>query len=100
MVSDNSLQALRQCLARDRRPGACDESGVRRLWWGALEILQEELLDRDAQEGIWLASPLPALYEPELLARLQGWVLAPETSIASVRPMPSCRGAAAIGRRA
>ena len=78
MVSDNSLQALRQRLARDRRPGACDESGVRRLWWGALEILQEELLNRDAQEGIWLASPLPALYEPELLAHLQGWVLAPE----------------------
>lgn len=78
MVSDNSLQALRQRLSRDRRPGACDESGVRRLWWGALEILQEELLNRDAQEGIWLASPLPALYEPELLAHLQGWVLAPE----------------------
>ena len=78
MVNDNSLQALRQRLARDRRPGACGESGVRRLWWGALDILQEELLNRDDQEGIWLASPLPALYEPELLAHLQGWVLAPE----------------------
>ena len=77
MVSGTSLQALRQRLARDIQPGACDESGVRRLWWGALEILQEELLGREAQEGIWLASPLPALYEPELLAHLQGWVLAP-----------------------
>ena len=78
MVSDNSLQALRQRLARNIRPGACDESGVRRLWWAALEILQEELLDRHADEGIWIASPLPALYEPELLAHLQGWVLAPK----------------------
>ena len=78
MVSDNSLQALRQRLARNIRPGACDESGVRRLWWAALEILQEELVNRHANEGIWIASPLPALYEPELLAHLQGWVLAPK----------------------
>ena len=40
--------------------------------------LQEELLDRHADEGIWIASPLPALYEPEILAHLQGWVLAPK----------------------
>jgi hypothetical protein len=51
MVSDNSLQALRQRLARNIRPGACDESGVRRLWWAALEILQEELLDRHADNN-------------------------------------------------
>ena len=69
---------LRQRLAQDVPQGRCDEIGVRRLWWAALETLQQDLLDRGIQRGIWLASPLPALYEPELLKHLQGWVWAPE----------------------
>ena len=69
---------LRQRLAQDVPQGRCDEIGVRRLWWAALETLQQDLLERGIQRGIWLASPLPALYEPELLKHLQGWVWAPE----------------------
>ena len=78
MVSDTSLQNLRERLALDTASGRCDESGVRRLWWAGLEILQEGLLQRGVQQGIWMASPLPALYEPDLLRHLQGWVWAPE----------------------
>ncbi len=69
---------LRQRLAQDVPQGRCDEIGVRRLWWAALETLQQDLLERGIERGIWLAAPLPALYEPELLRHLQGWVWAPE----------------------
>ena len=74
MVSDTSLLGLRQLLARGVRPGRCDEAGVRRLWWGALEVIQQALLERQVHSGLWMAAPLPALYEPELLLQLQGWV--------------------------
>ena len=79
MVSDTSLLGLRQLLARGVRPGRCDEAGVRRLWWGALEVIQQALLERQVHSGLWMAAPLPALYEPELLLQLQGWVWAPES---------------------
>ncbi len=59
--------------------GRVDEPIVRRLWWAALETLQEDiLLPMNLSRGLWLASPLPALYEPRLLNRLQGWVWAPD----------------------
>ncbi len=59
--------------------GRSDESTVRRLWWAALETLQEDiLLPMAPTRGLWLSSPLPALYEPRLLNHLQGWVWAPE----------------------
>ena len=79
MVSDTSLLGLRQLLARGVRPGRCDEAGVRRLWWGALEVIQQALLERQVHSGLWMAAPLPALYEPELLLQLHGWVWAPES---------------------
>ena len=74
-----SLAALRTLLAEGVPPGRGDEDSVRRLWWAALATLQEDLLIRPApSRGLWLAAPLPALYEPGLLRRLQGWVWAPE----------------------
>ena len=74
-----SLEALRQLLAGGVPPGRGDEDSVRRQWWAALACLQEEfLLPLQPNSGLWLASPLPALYEPELLRHLQGWVWAPE----------------------
>ena len=79
MVSDTSLNRLRRSLAGGCRPGQCDEAGVRRLWWGALEVIQQALLEREVQSGLWMAAPLPALYEPELLRQLEGWVWAPES---------------------
>jgi signal transduction histidine kinase len=53
---------------------------VRRQWWAALATLQDDLLGGEGDgesRGLWLAAPLPALYEPALLARLRGWVWAP-----------------------
>jgi hypothetical protein len=45
--------------------GRNDEDSVRRQWWAALATLQSEfLLPRRDESGIWLAAPLPALYEP------------------------------------
>ena len=59
--------------------GSLDESTVRRLWWAALDALQDKILgDIDLSGGVWLASPLPALYEPKLLDSLKGWVWSPE----------------------
>jgi signal transduction histidine kinase len=74
-----SLEALRLRLAEQVPPGRSDEDAVRRQWWAALATLQDDfLLPQQPQQGIWLAAPLPALYEPALLARLQGWVWAPQ----------------------
>ena len=73
-----ALSELRQLLGQDVPPGHGDEDGVRRQWWAALATLQEDLLTNSASpRGVWLAAPLPALYEPALLQRLQGWVWAP-----------------------
>ena len=59
--------------------GKADDAHARRLWWGALEVLQQRLLsDHSCLEGVWIAAPLPALYAPELLQRYRGWVWAPE----------------------
>ena len=66
-------------MAKDVPIGRLDEPAVRRLWWGALDTLQEELLGNiEFTKGLWIASPLPDLYDPKLLDRLQGWVWAPE----------------------
>ncbi|MEB3198906.1 MAG: histidine kinase dimerization/phospho-acceptor domain-containing protein, partial [Synechococcaceae cyanobacterium] len=74
-----SLADLRALLAAEVPPGRADEDGVRRQWWAALATLQEDLLapGPGAERGLWLAAPLPALYEPRLLRRLRGWVWAP-----------------------
>ena len=61
-----------------------------RMWWAALETLQETLLqNEEAPAGIWLAAPLPALYAPQLLNCLQGWVWAPEALGALTSPSTS-----------
>ncbi len=79
MSSFISLTAIQKRMAQDVPDGTVDETTARRLWWGALDTLQNEVLgSTEFTKGIWLASPLPALYEPRLLDRLQGWVWAPE----------------------
>ncbi len=73
------LSAIQHRMAQDVPIGRLDEPTVRRLWWGALDTLQDEILgNMDLKKGLWIASPLPALYEPKLLDRLKGWVWAPE----------------------
>ena len=66
-------------MAEDVPPGINDESTVRRIWWAALDTVQNQILKNiDLTGGIWLAAPLPALYEPKLLQSLKGWVWAPD----------------------
>tara|TARA_B100002051_G_scaffold276609_1_gene326100 strand:+ start:7856 stop:9217 length:1362 start_codon:yes stop_codon:yes gene_type:complete len=78
-VTSCSFSDLRQRLALGMPSGHCDETGVRRLWWAALETLQQDLLlQANVRQGLWIAAPLPALYEPQLLDHLQGWVWAPQ----------------------
>jgi signal transduction histidine kinase len=73
-----NLQAVRSCLAAGVPDGRNNDDCVRRQWWAALAALQDDLLLPAADDrGLWLAAPLPALYEPQLLDRLQGWVWTP-----------------------
>ena len=73
-----SLAELRGVLAEGAPAGRGDEDSVRRQWWAALATLQEDLIGpSSAGDGLWLAAPLPALYEPALLRRLHGWVWTP-----------------------
>ena len=52
--------------------------GGRRQWWAALTVIQEHFAAEIKEGGVWLAAPLPPLYEPRLLQALQGWVWAPD----------------------
>ena len=96
-VPPTSLEALRRRLAEGVSPGRGDEDSVRRQWWGALATIQEDfLLPLSSLQGVWLAAPLPALYEPALLQRLQGWVWAPpELGDLLAAPAPRLPGVAA-----
>jgi signal transduction histidine kinase len=92
-----SLEALRRRLAQGVSPGRGDEDSVRRQWWAALATIQEDfLLPQRPLQGVWLAAPLPALYEPALLQQLQGWVWAPpELGDLLAAPAPRLPGVAA-----
>ena len=73
------LQSIHACMAAGVPEGHANDAHARRLWWAALEVLQDLLgSDEDASGGLWLAAPLPALYAPDLLQRFQGWVWAPQ----------------------
>jgi signal transduction histidine kinase len=99
-----SLEELRRRLAEGAPAGRSDEDGVRRQWWAALATLQDDLLGPADGGGLWLAAPLPALYEPSLLRHLQGWVWAPpaiDQLLPSAAPLlPGGRGAAGQGAQA
>ncbi len=56
-----------------------DDETSRRMWWGALEVIQKEFLSHNYQNGgLWVASPLPALNEKRYLEKFKGWLWAPE----------------------
>jgi len=95
-----SLEVLRQRLADGVASGRGDEDSVRRQWWAALATIQEDfLLPLRPLQGVWLASPLPALYEPALLQELQGWVWAPpELGDLLQAPAPRLPGGPAAAR--
>ncbi|MFM7653478.1 MAG: sensor histidine kinase [Vulcanococcus sp.] len=95
-----SLEDLRRRLAEGVASGRGDEDSVRRQWWAALATIQEDfLLPLRPLQGVWLASPLPALYEPALLQELQGWVWAPpELGDLLQAPAPRLPGGPAAAR--
>jgi signal transduction histidine kinase len=73
-----SLQRVRELLATGVAAGHGDDDAARRQWWAALATLQDNLLlQGDTLSGVWLAAPLPALFDPQVLQRLQGWIWAP-----------------------
>ena len=73
------LTAIQSRLAEGAPVGRLDDATARRQWWAALDTLQYDiLLEGEPRNGLWLAAPLPALYEPELLSRLHGWVWSPQ----------------------
>ena len=85
-----SLTALRELLASGVPAGHGDDDAVRRQWWAALATLQDDfLLPLPGLAGVWLAAPLPALFEPRLLQQLQGWVWAPQELDALLSPPPA-----------
>jgi len=56
-----------------------DDETSKRMWWGALEVIQEEFLPYHFQNGgLWVAAPLPVFNEKEYLNKLDGWLWAPE----------------------
>jgi signal transduction histidine kinase len=95
-----TLARVRAALAAGVPAGRNDEDSVRRQWWAALATLQSDcLLPRPDQAGVWLAAPLPALYEPQLLGRLRGWVWAParlQTLLSAAPPLLTGAGARPI----
>ncbi len=75
--SPPSLADVRHGLADGVPTGHADDDGARRLWWAALAVLQDDLVASGCRQGVWLASPLPALHEPALLEHLHGWIWTP-----------------------
>ena len=74
-----TIKALQRRMAEGVPHATSSESAVRRMWWAALDTLQSDiLLPMNLTRGLWLSSPLPALYEPKLLKKFQGWVWAPK----------------------
>ena len=68
------LAELRSLLVAEVLPGQSNDDAARRLWWAALATLQQDFLlpatagaNQEPLAGVWLAAPLPALYEPALL---------------------------------
>ncbi|MGC6483659.1 MAG: sensor histidine kinase [Synechococcus sp.] len=81
MTSTITLQTLQARMAEGLDAGRVDDATARRLWWAALETIQTELLpvtSNTPPQGVWIAAPLPALYDPGLLTGLKGWVWTPD----------------------
>ena len=80
MTITTTLAMLQARMAEGRPTGRVDDSTARRLWWAALETIQAALLpdEGEAPAGLWIAAPLPALYDPTLLRAMQGWVWSPD----------------------
>ncbi len=82
-----TIKALQKRMAQGVPKTSGSEAAVRRMWWAALDTLQSDiLLPMNLTRGLWLSSPLPALYEPKLLKQFQGWVWAPKELLNLTNP--------------
>jgi len=77
-MAQPALGELHQRLQQDWSGATTTEESARRQWWAALQVIQEDFSAQLREGGVWLAAPLPALYEPNVLQALQGWVWVPE----------------------
>ncbi|MBK16437.1 MAG: histidine kinase [Prochlorococcus sp. SP3034] len=74
-----SIQFIQDLLLSGSSNLLVDENTSRRMWWCALELIKKEFLSNSYQEGgVWIASPLPTIYEKKYLQKLSGWLFAPE----------------------
>jgi len=56
-----------------------DDETSRRMWWGALEVIQKQFLPNHLQNGgLWVAAPLPVFNKNKYLNKLNGWLWAPK----------------------
>jgi len=78
LMAQPALGELHQRLQQDWSGATTTEESARRQWWAALQVIQEDFSAQLREGGVWLAAPLPALYEPNVLQALQGWVWVPE----------------------
>ena len=80
MTSTITLTAIQKRMAEGLEIGRVDDPTARRLWWAALETIQAELTSAGNQpvQGLWIAAPLPALYDPALLQSMRGWAWTPD----------------------
>ncbi len=80
MKSLITLNLIQKALVDDSEShNFVDNETSRRMWWGALEVIQKEFLPNQVQNGgLWVAAPLPVLNEKKYLNKLNGWLWAPE----------------------
>tara|TARA_Y100001933_G_scaffold138396_1_gene137282 strand:- start:596 stop:1957 length:1362 start_codon:yes stop_codon:yes gene_type:complete len=74
-----TIKYIQEQLLKESSKLYVDDQTSRRLWWTALEVIQKEFLSTHLKGGgIWVASPLPVMYEKKYLNKLKGWLFAPE----------------------
>ena len=79
MQSQITIKKIQDLLIKGVQTINVDDDTSRRMWWASLEVIQKEFLPQNCQQGgIWVASPLPALYEKKIFNQLQGWLWSPE----------------------
>ena len=79
MKNNITIKSIQDLLVTDSPSMVVDDNTSRRIWWCALELIQKEFLSDYYQKGgLWVASPLPVIYENKYLNKLNGWLFAPE----------------------
>ncbi len=79
MKSQITIKKIQELLIKGFKTIHVDDDTSRKMWWASLEVIQKEFLSLNyQQEGIWVASPLPALNDKKIFNQLRGWLWSPE----------------------